>query len=475
MAFNPLPILLLIVLLVSLVGAAVLLLALRGRLVASGPHCRGCRFDLRGLTLIRDSTDAPMPVCPECGRAIGGPTDILDGLRRRSKPMLLLGLVLALGPWAAIAAAAYTSGRANTVALKPSWLLLVEVRAMQPGSVGPQLTELRSRMQNGTLSPSHRLRLVERALAVQAEKTAPWIAEWGDVINAAAVAGVLSEEQLAAHARNAPSITVVARPRIAVGDTLVLELSQSGNRVGDAPVGRPPLQLATSLQSVRIGERTLPGQGGHMQTGIHPGTGRSSSVSRHDHFFSEPGEFDVVTTWRLSVSETGTETALAEWTEERVVRVTIEPAGTDQIELVDDEALAAPVRAAVAAPRGVRLTPTHDHDAARRHVSFHIECRNAPVDLAFEFVLRERPDPDAPDKPLREWNTGRSTFRAGGSSLLGTGMEVPLIDVAAVDIVLRPSKAAARESIDIYRMWAREVVIENVPVNLPPDDVAAPE
>lgn len=475
MAFDLLTIVILCALPLSLLGALVTVLALRGRLIATGPHCRDCRFDLRGLALVRDRTDAPAPICPECGRAIAGTADVLDGLRKRSRPLLLIGLVLALGPWAALAAAAYASGRANSVALKPSWWLLAEVRSMQPASVGPQLTELCSRLQNGTLSASQRARLVDRALAVQADKTVPWIAEWGDVINAAAVAGLLSEEQLVAHARNAPNITIAARPRIAVGDTVVLELSQSGNRVGDAPVGRPPLQLNTTLQSVRIGERTLPGSGGGMQSGIHPGTGRSSCISRYHLLSAEPGIADVVTTWKFTVSEMTAETAITEWTEDHTVRVIIEPAGTDLIELVDDDTLAAQVRAAVAAPRGVRVTPALDRTAKPRHVSLHIECRFAPVDLAFEVVLRERPDPAAPDRPLREWNLRRGTFRAGGSSMLGIGSDVPSIDVAAVDLVLRPSKAAARESIDLYRMWAREVVIENVPVHLPPNDSAPPE
>lgn len=465
MPINPLPILLLCALLVSLVGAATAFLALRGRVVATGPHCRKCRFDLRGLALARPTPDDPAPVCPECGRAIAGPVDVRNGLRKRSRALLTVGLVLALGPWAAIGSAAYSNGRAYAVALKPTWWLLAEVRALQPASVGPQLVELRTRLQNGTRAASHRARLIDRALQVQADRSVRWITEWGDVINAAAVAGLLTDEQAAAYARHAPVVFVSARPRIAVGDQLPIQLAQVGGRVGNAPLGQPSLQLGSALQSIRVGERTLPVRGGGMQSGIHM-SGATSTVSCQDLFIGGPGVFDIVTTWKFNVGQSASEPPIVEWTEDHTVRVIIEPAGTDLIELVDDEALAAQVRATLAAPRGVRVTRSYDR--ARQHVSLHIECRNVPVDLAFEVVLRERLDPAAPDKPLREWSTGRSTFRAGSTITLGTGMDVPTIDVAKVDVVLRPSKAAARNSIDIYRMWAREIVIENVPVHLPP-------
>ncbi len=475
MPISPLPTLMLCALLVSLLGAAALPLALRGRLVAAGPHCRKCRFDLRGLALARPTPDDPAPVCPECGRAIAGPADVRNGLRERSRALLTVGLLLAMGPWAAVGAAAFANNRANSAALKPTWWLLAEVRALQPASVGPQLTELRARMQNGTLAASHRARLIDRALQVQAVRSVRWITEWGDVIEAAAAAGVLTDEQAASYARHAPVVVVSARPRIAVGDQLPIRLAQVGGRIGNAPFGPQSLQFGSSLQSIRIGERTLPVQaGGIIQSGVQV-SGACSTVSCQDLFIGEPGVFDIVTTWKFNVGQSGSETPTAEWTEDHTVRVIIDPAGTDHIELVVDEALAAQVRAALAAPRGVRVTPALDRDPARQQVWHHIECRNVPVDLAFEIVLRERPDPAAPDRALREWHTGRSTFRAGGTITLGTGTDVPTIDVAAVDIVLRPSKAAARDSIDIYRMWAREIVIENVPVHLPPDDGGAAE
>ncbi|MDR7512327.1 MAG: hypothetical protein QN147_09970, partial [Armatimonadota bacterium] len=130
-------------------------------------------------------------------------------------------------------------------------------------------------------------------------------------------------------------------------------------------------------------------------------------------------------------------------------------------------------RAALAVLRGVNVTPAVD--PTRRRVTFQVQCNDTPVDLAFEVVLRERPDPAAPDRAPREWAFGTSGIRPGGTLTLSVGRDVPPIDVAAVDIVLRPSKAAARNSIDIYRIWAREIVIENVPVHLPPDDGGAAE
>lgn len=466
MAINPLPILLLSALLVSLLGVAVLLLALRGRLVAAGPHCRACRFDLRGLALAPPTPDGPAPVCPECGRAIAGPADVRDGLRKRSRSLLTVGLLLTLGPWAAVGAAAYANSRANSAALKPSWWLLAEVRALQPASVGPQLTELRARMQNGALAASHRARLIDRALRVQADRSVRWISEWGDVIEAAAAAGVLTDQQAASYARHAPLVVVSARPRIAVGDQLPIQLAQTGGRVGSSPLGPQSLQFGGALQSIRVGDRTLPCRGGRLQSGIQM-SGGSSTVSPQDLFIGEPGVFDIVTTWKFNVRQSDDEPPIVEWTEDHPVRVTIDPAGTDHIELVDDEALAAQVRAALAVPRGVSVTPAVD--PTRHRVTFQVQCHDTPVDLAFEVVLRERSDPAAPDRTPREWAFGTSGIRPGGTFTLSVGRDVPPIDVAAVDVVLRPSKAAARGSIDIYRMWGREIVIRNVPVHRPPD------
>lgn len=469
MAFNWLFVIAAAIVLVGLVGAVVLALGLRGRLVSRAPHCRRCRFDLSGLSLTRGD-DASAPVCPECGRGIAGPDDVRRGLRRRSRGMIITGCLLVLVPLLGGGAAILGQRQTNWNVYKPDWWLMIEAANLQPATAGPQVLELRTRLESGTLSLADTRTLVERALTVQADRSGGWTDEWGDLLNAAAVAGLMSEAQLEAHARHAPNILVSGRARIAQGDPCVIELLLAGGRVGDAPVGRPPLELATNLESIRVGEQTHPVRSGQSRMGIHPGSGFSSTTSRHVLTDVVPGTFDAVTTWTFTVRESGNERVLAEWTEQRPMRLTIEPAGTELIELVEDDSLVAGMRAAVAAPAGVTIQRAQGQDSSTFHASLHLQCRTPPADLAVDIILRERVDPARADRALREWPIGRHAFSANGSTTLATGKETGPIDVDAVDIVLRPSRLAAIESIGIYKPWGREIVIENVPVHRPSED-----
>jgi hypothetical protein len=446
----------------AVAGALLLGLGLRGRRISANPHCRKCRFDLVGLAI-----DAPDSRCPECGASLREPRAVRAGLRKRRPIVAAVGAAVLLVPIAIVGITLAASVRNNVHALKPDFWLMIEARSASPAAITPQLGELLARMQVGTLGSSNTTALIERALDVQADHAGGWDTAWGDILDFAAAGGLLSEEQLARNARNAPVWTMQVRPKVVEGDDWVVALALGPSRVGNAPAGRMPLVFQPQLREIRSGDRVLYANRGigASRMGIHSGGG-SAMTQRLQVPEGESGVYEVTALWELGVAVDYDRDPIVTWTEEREAKIEILPQGTTSIELVDDPGMRERVLQSLSLTQGLRVSPQALSGVPQ--VGYGIQCRNPPMDLAFDLIARERLAADAPAGTVpREWHVGSVAFSGGGSHNHGGGLEARGFDAAAVDLVLRPSVHAAQGTLGIYKIWDGEVVFRNVPVNDP--------
>lgn len=200
-----------------LLGLTLLTLGLRGRQISTHPHCRKCKFDLHGLP---GTTH-----CPECGSDLSRPRAITKGLHRRT-PIPFWSGVTILSLALLVAALVTTAGFLGTTAnpYKPVWLLSLELTGPRDGKANAASIELITRLKAGKLSNGAVARLVAGALDRQADTARPWRTGWGDIIESARAAKLVSDADWARYARNSVVLSVISRQTLRVGDPYVVGL-----------------------------------------------------------------------------------------------------------------------------------------------------------------------------------------------------------------------------------------------------------
>jgi len=99
------------------VGLGLLAWGLRGRVVDRRPYCRGCRFELTGLS--------PEGACPECGRSLAGERAVRIGRRQRRWRVVAAGaaLCLPMAAWWSVIGAAAAQGTDYRRWVPAGWLV----------------------------------------------------------------------------------------------------------------------------------------------------------------------------------------------------------------------------------------------------------------------------------------------------------------------------------------------------------------
>lgn len=339
----------------------------------------------------------------------------------------------------------------NWNTIKPAGLLLRELGSPSAQTSDAALAELQSRFGSGKLSAERAKSLVVLAIARQKTPTARWTVAWGNFLNAARNAGLLTPEQIESYARHAPSLQAMIRPKVAVGEPTNLYLQLSPNRLGDPSTFRVSLRQLEA----RVGDHLLMRGGGGMSS-----MGLSvNSWSRSGHLITlpgPPGEHQVSARWAVEVSDGESEKPLAAWEETFTLDVTVLPEGTPLVEVVEDDSLREPIERSLKIQRCVVYDfRTHLHGSGTVHLT------GSPVPLAFEVFWA---DPEG----TREWRMGQVSFAGVGGSGFGFGADLPKdFDLKTVDVVLRPSVKAAAATTDIFRIWGGEIRVRGVDVNLP--------
>ena len=211
---------------VALASALLLAWGRRGRKVNDHPICRKCGFDLFGLP-------PGAATCSECGADLRRRRAILPGATRPHRKAVATAVLL-LVP--AVACLGYHGWSAATdvpfVQRKPVWWLLNDASASDPVARDEAFTELTLRFRGGRLSDTRLEQVVDRALALQADRRRTWLPRWGDFVEEAYRAGRVPADTWRTYVRNAPEFELVATERFKRGDRAWLELIERPSRVG---------------------------------------------------------------------------------------------------------------------------------------------------------------------------------------------------------------------------------------------------
>jgi len=172
-------------------GIFTLYFALRGRLISNNPHCQGCKFDLVGLELNRDS------ICPECGKPIVPDTPTIQiGLRKRRSILATLALLLILVGSVGIAWPTVSQMPSiknfDWYAKFPDFMLL----KLEASGNKKALHTLHDRLIPGTLSDDSLQALITRSFAMIDDKSVVWDERWGDVLIYALLSEKMTQEQI---------------------------------------------------------------------------------------------------------------------------------------------------------------------------------------------------------------------------------------------------------------------------------------
>ncbi len=157
--------------------------------------------------------------------------------------------------------------------------------------------------------------------------------------------------------------------------------------------------------------------------------------------------------------------ALTEWTSEIAIPVAVVATGQDTVSFLDDEAIDSGVREAMRV--GPVRVGSSFHDVP---VTFATGVSSLPVDLAFDVRLRL----GAESAKIGEFTAIRRAqpqYRAVGTHYLLRAM---FSGRETVDIVLHPSVDVAERTVEISRIWGRELIFEKIRVQWVADDPPSP-
>jgi hypothetical protein len=220
-----------VALVVIVLGARFLRRGIVGKRVGDQPFCRRCGFDLSGRQLTER--------CPECGADLDARREVVVGLRHRRWVSLAFGLLFcAVG---LIPLWFILSGQVQNLNLdehKPVYWLVHEATVADPKSENVALRQLSWRMKAGKLSKAQISTIVDRGLKFQRDPTRPWNVAWGDFIEDARDAKLVSDEQWKTYAQQAAStqwLTFSTRQRLHPGETATATLTAGNARVGRSP------------------------------------------------------------------------------------------------------------------------------------------------------------------------------------------------------------------------------------------------
>jgi hypothetical protein len=447
---------------VGLVGAVLLALGLRGRLIHAGPTCRRCGFDLSGVRAAGK--------CPECGADLSASRAVRAGLRRVRPVVTMIGLLLLIASVGSGIAYRASAGNVRLNAYKPAWLLSFEAQSNQTTRASAALDELLLRANANALPKGIVERLATEGLRQQADASAVWLPQWADLVIAARNAGAIDDERWGEFLRNGVRFELVARPRVRQGGMASVQCRVTAPRLGS---GAATVQMRFTRIAIGPGPGWSrgPENSGDIIMGV---SSRGVAAASRDLLVtSPPGKQPIRAVVEVTVYDgpfdgsSYTPTTEPRYLNRKLNQSEIEL--SDEVEVVGpDEPLVAPIaptpeiRALI--ERSLRIDELGVSARSGQGISgFEVHATNPIHNLAFDVVWRWR----SKDGIAREQVVGGVTFSAGsGDTVFSGGSPITDCDSELVDVVLRPSADLALRNPKMESYWNGEVVFLNQRVKL---------
>ena len=437
---NALPLFLLIALLAMFAGIALIRRGRRGRAIDDHPVCRRCGFDLVGLP--EDSHR-----CSECGADLRVRRAIVRGRHvPRTGSLIGGGLLVLTSAFMLFLPTTIEFRRNGLTPYKPIWLLIREARSSNALTSNVALRELLRRTENPKLGDGSWREIADAGLDVQANPTSAWHQEWGDLIERARARHALDDERWQRYLRQGIRATLQVRTKVRRGDAVPYRIDYDcrfatngvqAMLVHETAIDAAPRTPDSSMSNIirtswpgswpgNYDPGRAPGQqSAQSQLGLHTlnvlmhvqvyGTARSPEAH---HDMDLPARFELVS---------------------------------------EDEALVAPIEDATASlERSLSITPQLRHP------------KSADMNRLSDLTVGPRRFPIAFDVYVND-GTGerrlRSLALAAGQSFTTFGFFLPEdLRGTDVDLILRPSPDAARQTVDQTQYWNGVIEIRDVPI-----------
>ena len=404
------------------------------------PFCRGCQYNLTGLTSNR---------CPECGQVVTVESTIYGQRNRRPRIVAIALLFTAL----AMGCFLQAGRKQDWYRVWPVAWVKADLNSGRASAVQRAWEELMRRDQAGRLSDRQQADLVKWCLA---EQVAPapthlMLRDMMDYLATRFLEGTLSSEDKTTFFEQIITLDLQVRPRIVVGDRLPFSMPWPMNRgpamsfwfqldecpllIDGRPVGRRARRGKTEHAWGGVGGTSRYGRAWDLAPGSHTlGTLTEVRYYRGPYKGVEESRLCHTQTLRL---------------EERFEVLATEPA--DFVKAVDDPSLKDDMFLCVR-PEHLALKGDSKVFTCDIHMS------GLQMNVAFDVYVRTG---------KYEEHVGQCFSRPGpGTHSFGVEASWERGAVDNIDIILRSSEEMARKTVDIYEFWQGELVHEDIPVEI---------
>ncbi len=458
-----------------LLAVGLLVLGVRGRVIARGEFCRKCRFDLAGTPTGAGRT------CPECGQPIEDSGSTRPVLRRMSRGGVVAAtVVLLLG--SLLVASALGVRNVLLLALLPDGTVVM----LAERDVDEAIGELAVRSLRSTpMSAELWKRAIDLALAHQADANIAWDPRLGDVLAAAVQGRHMDEEQLRAYFEQGMGDTVVIRSRVSARDVdvpyLVLHsLERMSVQLSSQHLSALGVQANRHrFSSGVVGQEAAAVRGGGSTSGLWLPVGGStasgsvgSAIRVTSDAWAGGDEVRLYVEYDITIERPGGGALVSLGTRRHEQVVRLLPPGTPVVELFEDASLARAVRAA-AGMSHLEVVPIDLEDLPRYGVEvvrFWQRFEGVPASIAGRLFVRH----DGVETPIVHFSSegGKQGGHIYGQhwsvnqdgAAEAAALAAQWAEAGRVDVIFRPDPLVGESHARLERVLDVTLVFEGVEV-----------
>jgi len=428
----------------ALIGVALLVHSIRGRLIPGTTLCRACKFDLSGLQSALS--------CPECGASLAATRAIVPR-RVRPRGLLWLGIILTAIPLCiGITVAVVTATNFNLDSIKPFWVLKSEALQGAPARSAAALTELGKRIRSGSISEHQFASLASAAITLRRTPSATWNRSWSEIVELARTNGKVTDAEWTDYIRYTIVLVDRHRSKVRQGAEAPFGLTISGPMLGITPGPLAAAKIRYGITRVTIDSQVLFHKDELSGGATISGNG-TTGTSRQLKMDAPVGKARMKVTCGFEALDSGNDRAIGSWATDSTDEIEILPADSVIVEAREDAALATAIR------KSLRIGPV---ERQSEHFSLMVNAANPPANLAFDVFARIR----SGSKKGELVPIGSISFVKSGNGGYGIGADSKeLLDADSVDLILRPSVRAAEMNVDLDWIWTGpEIVYEDIKI-----------